>query len=333
MRRLPCSTLCFVAVLLLAGLAVRHVPVSAQAGEGSLTASVYGCPPGVTADTASPDTCVVLTEGFGLNLSAIGGDAPVQTLGQAAFDGTSYTWSGLQVPQTYLVAPARPPGSPYTSHLVVGDGLAYDERGNALAPLTTETPSITLVVYNLAPAEGRGPVSTEPTAPEPRRDEDPGEQPAPAAPTTGGGTDLAQTDTELGGGGRPAVVYAGTCGDLGDAIADLTGLAAPEGDAVGAEDAVAVETSFSRLDLALDEILAAAHVVAVFDADGGEAIVACGAVGGVAAEDGSLAVGLHEVDGSGVAGVAYMAPDGERTTVTVFLAEGLEADAGTPEAD
>lgn len=127
--------------------------------------------------------------------------------------------------------------------------------------------------------------------------------------------------------GRSPALHAGACDDLGDVVGDLTGLDAPEGDAAGAEDAIAVETSFTRLDLALDNILAADHAIGVFAADG-ETLVACGAVGGVVADDGSLTVGLRETDGSGVAGVAFLAPDGDETTVTVFLAEGLAADSG-----
>jgi len=46
-------------------------------------------------------------------------------------------------------------------------------------------------------------------------------------------------------------------------------------------------------------------------------------VGGGVTEDGALAIGLREVDDSGLSGIAYLAPDGAQTLVTIFLSSGL----------
>lgn len=143
-------------------------------------------------------------------------------------------------------------------------------------------------------------------------------------PTTFRGDDPADGDKDDGSdqapAARPAAIHAGTCADPGDTVADLTSVSAPDGAPAGADDALPVESSFTRLDQPLDEFLAEAHLIAVFSPDDPEAMVACGPVGGIVAEDGTLALGLAEVDGSGLAGIAYLAPDGEQTLVTIFLA-------------
>jgi len=139
--------------------------------------------------------------------------------------------------------------------------------------------------------------------------------------------------------GRPAHIHAGACGEgeLGDIVAPLNDLTAPGGEGVGqADPAVAAESSFTSVPLALDAILADDHAVNVHLSQ--EAIgtyLACGEVGGVVGEDGSLVIGLREVDGSGFAGIAFLAPgaDGASTGVSVFIAEGLAGGAGTGAAD
>ncbi len=134
--------------------------------------------------------------------------------------------------------------------------------------------------------------------------------------------------------GSQAGIYAGTCDteDFGDSIADLTSVAAPQGDEQGAAAFSPVQTSFSSVDVSLDDLLAEDHVVVVFDENDDAAPIACGAVGGTVADDGSLAFGLPAVADSGFSGVAYLAPDGDATSVTIFLAEAVAGRNATPEA-
>ncbi len=319
MRRITCSPTRFLSALavlaVLSAFVTTHRTVRAQDGPGTVTATVYGCPAGITAETAGPETCQIITEGFGLSIFSIEGDVPVQLLMTATFDGASYSWSGFPVPKTYAVAPARPPGSPYTSHLVTVSGveLSYDERGNAQITLTESSPNATIAVYNLSPAAEQ---PQEPAATEPAPVDQPTDQPATDdAPTADDATDEPSGD--------PAAIVAGTCADPGDPVAGLTGLTTPSGDPAGSADAAPVVSAFSRIDLSLVQLLAADHALVISAEDDPAVVLACGAVGGVtAAEDGSLSFALFFPDGddsAGMAGVAYLAPDGDGAVVTIFL--------------
>jgi hypothetical protein len=136
--------------------------------------------------------------------------------------------------------------------------------------------------------------------------------------------------------GRPAHVHAGTCGKLRRTPRyDLTDLAMPEGTPEGSRRATAAEASFSVTDVSLDELLSTSYAINVHE--GHEAMGAylvCGEIGGPFRVDGSLAVGLHEVNGSGYEGIAYLAPDANdpsKTDVWVFVAPKLaEEERATP---
>ena len=87
-----------------------------------------------------------------------------------------------------------------------------------------------------------------------------------------------------------------------------------------------METSFTTIDLSLDDLLANDHVIVVFDEDDADAALACGEIGGVVIEGGSLAIGLRARSDSRFSGIAYLSPDGDSTAVSIFLAEGLAGD-------
>ena len=68
-----------------------------------------------------------------------------------------------------------------------------------------------------------------------------------------------------------------------------------------------------------------------------EAPVACGEVGGIVADDGSLVVGLRAVNDSGVTGIAYLAPSANGAGLSLFVAARdldsfLAAASATPPA-
>ena len=127
--------------------------------------------------------------------------------------------------------------------------------------------------------------------------------------------------------GSAAVIFAGTCdtGTFDDPMAELTDVVSVAGEATGAGAFSTVATSFSTVDLSLDELLADEHVLVVFDEIQTERALSCGPIGGMIADDGSLAIGLRETPGAGWSGVAYLAPDADGTSITIFLAEGLAA--------
>ncbi|MFM9106040.1 MAG: hypothetical protein ACKOWF_05000 [Chloroflexota bacterium] len=115
---------------------------------------------------------------------------------------------------------------------------------------------------------------------------------------------------------------AGSCAAPGAPVAELTDVTLPEGAGDGSPLATAAGSSFTRVPVALDGLLAAPHAVLVQTSGTDPAPLACGAVGGVPTETGALVIGLREVNGSAYAGIAFLAPDDERggSSVSLFLA-------------
>lgn len=155
----------------------------------------------------------------------------------------------------------------------------------------------------------------------------------------GGLTVNAQDATPATGGmqAHPVHIHSGNCDELGEVVAPLTDLTAPEGDRVGQRNRAAQgATSFTNVPLTLDAILAGDHAInAHLSADQIDVYIACGEIGGVVAPDGSLTIGLGEQSNSGYTGIAYLAPgaDGASTDVTVFLAETGGRNRGGANAD
>jgi hypothetical protein len=143
----------------------------------------------------------------------------------------------------------------------------------------------------------------------------------------GGLTVSAQDATPPAAGvaAHPVHIHSGNCDELGEVVAPLSDLVAPEGDRVGQRNRAAQgATSFTNVPLTLDAILAEDHAInAHLSADQIDVYIACGEIGGVKAPDGSLTIGLREESDSGYTGIAYLVPgaDGASTDVTVFLAD------------
>ncbi|MDQ2654213.1 MAG: hypothetical protein M3Z20_14365 [Chloroflexota bacterium] len=136
---------------------------------------------------------------------------------------------------------------------------------------------------------------------------------------------------------HPLHIHSGNCDELGEVVAPLTDLTAPEGDRVGQRNRASQGvTSFTSVPLTLDAILAEDHAInAHLSADQIDVYIACGELGGVMAPDGSLTIGLRELNDSGYTGIAYLAPgaDGASTDVTVFLAETGNGERGGDNAN
>jgi hypothetical protein len=108
------------------------------------------------------------------------------------------------------------------------------------------------------------------------------------------------------------------------------------GDPQGQSVAVPVEQSGTVVPLTVSNLLASNYVVIVGkSAQESGIMVACGEVGGVLNPDGTLAVGMRAIGGSGLSGVAYFTPidQFENTLVTILLVgDGSAASVSTDES-
>jgi hypothetical protein len=136
----------------------------------------------------------------------------------------------------------------------------------------------------------------------------------------------------------PARIYVGRCGALGaDPAFQLIDVGAVEGIEAGeapqgALTAIPAEFSTTVVNTPLANLLASEHAidVRVDDADPATSI-ACGDIGGpveTGAAGDELAVGLQERGQSAYSGIGWLQDEGDRTLVRVFLARGLDSDAG-----
>lgn len=225
--------------------------------------------------------------------------------------------------------PATSLGDPVT--LAAGDDVTCDYyiSGGAEAPTqpvatqpAAETPSVATATSIPAPTATQGTtVATEGTTAG-----DPTVIPTTPPDTTAGATTTLTPETD----GSRTMIYAGGCDRLdpgAEPVGVLTDVRPPAGEVRGADGAAVVETSFTTLDLPLDELLAEDHVLVVFDEDDDSVPLACGAIGGTVTPGGALTFGLPAVEASRFSGVAYLAEDGNQTHVSVFLAENLNGDA------
>ena len=134
--------------------------------------------------------------------------------------------------------------------------------------------------------------------------------------------------------GRPAHIHAGSCDALDpNPLYPLTNVALATGDVSGNDAATTAESSYTAVDVPLDDILADDHAINVhLSPDEADVYIACGEIGGTREADGSLAIVLREQNASGFMGVANLLPDpGNRgqTIVTVFLIGAATGPAGT----
>ncbi len=157
----------------------------------------------------------------------------------------------------------------------------------------------------------------------------------PATPATPIAIDFGQLVAQ-----RPVEIHAGPCAEPGETIASLTPLETPEGEAQGQGTAIEAERSYSSVPVAIESLLAGQTSVRVLlSQEDLETEIACGEIGGVPDEGGSLVVKLSPRNGSGFSGIAFLSPeDVGATGASVFLAgERTVAEtrdlAATPDAE
>jgi len=127
---------------------------------------------------------------------------------------------------------------------------------------------------------------------------------------------------------RPAELRGGTCDSLGEVVVTLANLVFASGDLQGQTSATPVEQSGTVVQFAISDFLASNHVVVVRESPTVSTVVACGHVGGALNPDGTLAVGMQGMNGSGLSGIAYFTPIDtfSNTLVTVLLVGGSGAE-------
>lgn len=133
----------------------------------------------------------------------------------------------------------------------------------------------------------------------------------------------AQGDATPGAGmaPHPGHIHAGTCAELGEIVFPLSPAAPVAGEATGPETALPVAVSETTVDVALADIIAGGHAINFHESMENIAnYIACGDVGGVVV-DGTLTIGLAELNDSGFTGVAVLREEGGQTAVSVYLTQ------------
>lgn len=124
---------------------------------------------------------------------------------------------------------------------------------------------------------------------------------------------------------RPVEVRSGTCDAPGEMLAALTPLETPEGEAQGQPGAIEAERAYSSIPLSMESLLAGLTTITVLLNDAEDAVaIACGELGGVVSEGGTLVVKLSEQNDSGFTGIAFLVPEDTGTAgASIFVAGEL----------
>jgi len=123
-------------------------------------------------------------------------------------------------------------------------------------------------------------------------------------------------------GGRAVKLYTGDCDDLGEDVIWLNDILEKSGEHVGDEAAIQAAASVNwSAEFSLNDAIADGYALAVFANDDDiAALLACGELGGVDNQDGTLSIGLQQIDESGVIGTALFAYNSEdHTTADVIV--------------
>src|SRR4051812_43136369 len=125
------------------------------------------------------------------------------------------------------------------------------------------------------------------------------EEPGTPAPAATPATPIALlTDFDQLIAERPARVQTGSCDGPGDVIAELTPLERPEGDAQGQGSAIEAERSYTSLPIAFDTLLDGQTSISIpLSDDQSDVTIACGDLGGVPDDNGSVVIKLSEQNG------------------------------------
>ncbi|MGH2535308.1 MAG: cupredoxin domain-containing protein [Thermomicrobiales bacterium] len=146
---------------------------------------------------------------------------------------------------------------------------------------------------------------------------------------TGGGQSVRAQDAA----GHPGHIHSGTCAELGDVVFPLenagggTMMGTPvAAEMMGPETAIPALVSITTVEADLATIIDGGHAINFHEsAENMGNYVACGDIGG-AVMGSDLAIGIGELNDSGLSGAAWLHDNGDgTTTVAVFLTQSGEA--------
>ena len=124
---------------------------------------------------------------------------------------------------------------------------------------------------------------------------------------------------------HPVHIHAGTCDELGEVIVPLADVAYPTGEQMGSPDAVNATVYLNMIDMPLADLLGGQYAVNVHEsADDIGTYIACGNLGGIIekGDDGDeVRFVLHELNGSGHTGIAFIGLAGDQTQVNIMMIE------------
>jgi len=152
----------------------------------------------------------------------------------------------------------------------------------------------------------------------------------------------AVSAAQMDSAGHPAHIHAGTCSTLGDVVFPLANVGGSMSDAMGTpvasmamgpETAIPAMVSVTTVAADLNTIVSGGHTINIHEsAENIGNYVACGDIGGMMMGS-DLAIGIGELNGSGMSGVAWLHDNGDSTTtVYVVLTASSGDDMGTPTA-
>lgn len=140
-----------------------------------------------------------------------------------------------------------------------------------------------------------------------------------------------------GAAAHPAHIHLGTCDALDPnptfMLSDVA--VAPTDADAGDAAAIPVARSVTTVEAALEDLRTGGYAINVHESvDDIGTYITCGSLSGAIDDDGTLVVGLGELNDSGHAGVAVLTADGEQTAVAVYLTDAGsgEAAAASPES-
>ena len=118
---------------------------TAAAGTGSITISVYDCPPGMTTTTFNAAACAPTDQDFDVTISGGALSAPL-TVGDAEAVGENLIWGDLPLGDYVIAEAVLPLG--YADYGLAARGASGNSTLGYRVTLDAETPALTARIYN-----------------------------------------------------------------------------------------------------------------------------------------------------------------------------------------
>jgi hypothetical protein len=123
-----------------------ETPVTSPITEtGSISVSVYDCPPGMTTATFNAAACAPTNQDFDITISGSALSAPL-TVGDAIADGENLVWSDLPFGDYVIAEAVLPLG--YTDYGLAARGATGDSTLGYRVTIDAENPAVTARIFN-----------------------------------------------------------------------------------------------------------------------------------------------------------------------------------------